>query len=126
MLHFSVVHLVNMNAPVCTFTNALHKNISDKGGVPCTLTTLVHYMYFDAHPTSYILFFGASLNEMCGACLCLPKHHEKGNKVRGAPCKFTGCTVGRCEPSASNALCNFFFFLHLKFHSILNFNLVKT
>jgi hypothetical protein len=32
MLHFSTIHLVNMNAPVHTFTNELRKNISDKGG----------------------------------------------------------------------------------------------
>jgi hypothetical protein len=66
MLHFSVVHLVNMNAPVCTFTNTLCKNIFDKGVVKWTCQCV------------YV-------------CQCTT---EKGNKVRSAPCKFTGRTIG--------------------------------
>jgi hypothetical protein len=51
---------------VCMFTNALHKNISDKGGALCTLMprcvicTLMH------RPTSYMIFFGALLNGCVG------------------------------------------------------------
>jgi hypothetical protein len=62
MLHFLAMCLVNMNAPVCTFINALHKNISDKGGVPCTLTTRCVICTLMHRPTNYMIFFGAFLN----------------------------------------------------------------
>jgi hypothetical protein len=63
MLHFSVVCLLNMNALMCTFTNALRKNISNKGGAPCTLTTLCIICTLTHYPTSYIIFFDALLNK---------------------------------------------------------------
>jgi hypothetical protein len=62
MLHLSIVCLVNMNTPVCTFTNTLCKNISYKGNVPCTLTTQCVVCTLTHHPTSYMIFFSASLN----------------------------------------------------------------
>jgi hypothetical protein len=62
MLHLSTMRLVNMNALVHKFTNTLHKNISDKGGVPCTLTTQFVICTLMHRPTDYMIFFGASLN----------------------------------------------------------------
>jgi hypothetical protein len=49
------------------FTNALRKNISDKGGVPCTLMTRCVICTLTHRPTSYMIFFGASLNGHVGA-----------------------------------------------------------
>jgi len=66
MLHFSAVHLVNMNAPVCTFTNALRKNIPDRGGALCTLMPLCIICTLTHYPTTYMIFFGASLNGCTG------------------------------------------------------------
>jgi hypothetical protein len=63
MLHFSVVCLVNMNDPMRMFTNALHKNIFDKGYATCTLTTWCIICTLTHLPTGYILFLGVSLNE---------------------------------------------------------------
>jgi len=67
MLHFSVMCLVNMNTLVCTFTNKLCKNISDKGSAPCTLTTLCIIHTLTKFPTIYIFFFNASLNRRINA-----------------------------------------------------------
>jgi hypothetical protein len=72
MLHFLVVHLVNMNTLVRTFTIAVHKNISDKGCAPCTLTTQCIICTLAHYPTDYILFFSASLNRCTGAFM-LPR-----------------------------------------------------
>jgi hypothetical protein len=88
---------------------------------------LVHYLYFDALPYQYMVFFGASVKEHTGAFMFYQCNDNKGNKVCGASCKFTGHIVG----GASRALrthCTifFYFFLHLKFHSILNFDTVQT
>jgi hypothetical protein len=67
MLHLSTVCLVSMNAPVCTFTNTLCKNIPDKGNTPCTLMSRCVIYTLTHCPTSYMIFFGASLNERVDA-----------------------------------------------------------
>jgi hypothetical protein len=95
-------------------TNALRKNISDKGGAPCTLMTSVCYLYFDACPTSYMIFFGVSLNGHVGAFMFTNTPSEKGNKVCGVPCKFIGHTVGGASRALRMHHVVFFFFFTLK------------
>jgi hypothetical protein len=80
---------------------------------------LVCYLYFDAPPYQLYTFLWCVVKRCVSVFMFTNAPPRKVTRY-GAP---VNLQVHRrwCESSASNAP-RIFFFLHLKFHSILNFN----
>jgi hypothetical protein len=72
----------------------------------------VHYLYFDAPPHQLYDFLRCIVKWMHRCIYVYQRTVEKGNKVRGAPCKFTGHTIGGAsrEPRTHHTVFFFFFF----------------